>query len=314
MYIPYLRGRQYELITIREMINNGKLSNKIVPLIEPVKLSSTLMSTIKEALKKEREIIVICNSEIEDFEDDFYSDEKKEEREVFLELLKSEFVIKGFIMNKNIENDIIEYRNNNIVIENEKMAIICNNYDYIDKYQEMFAKDKPKYTFIPENKRFSKKINHNIVLLGDRFKRKDRNSDYLEKDDEFYSDDHLNYRDEGYIGFSDYSTIGEKFVSGGFAPYAVAIHMLYFDEEKDLRVHHFVSDSNLDIKNPAKKFYEALEKLCNFKEKLEKTRALEIFEEYFENQSYPGLGSLKKLSLMHHLELMGKFLDEGVIE
>ncbi len=314
MYIPYLRGRQYELITIREMINNGKLSNKIVPLIEPVKLSSTLISTMKEAVKKEREIIVICNSEIEDFEDDFYSDEKREEKESFLELLRSEFITKGFIMNKNIEIDIAEYRSNNIDIENEKMAVICNNYDYIDKYQELFIQNKPKYTFIPENKRFRKKINYNIVLLEDRFKRRERNSDYLEKDDEFYSEDHLSYKDEDYIGFSDYSTIGEKFISGGFAPYAVAIHMLYFDKEKALRVHHFVSDSNLDIKNPAKKFYEALKKLCDFKGKLEETKALEIFEEYFESQSYPGLGSLKKLSLMHHLELMGKLLDEGVIE
>jgi hypothetical protein len=30
---------------------------------------------------------------------------------------------------------------------------------------------------------------------------------------------------------------------------------------------------------------------------------------HWENETYPGLPTLKKLSIMHHLELMGKFLD-----
>lgn len=314
MYIPYLRGRQYELITIREMINNNQLSKKIIPLIEPVKLSSTLISTMKEAKNNKRELIVICNPEIEDFEDDFCSTEKEKEKKNFLELLADEFIIKGFIMNASIESDIEKYKEYKIDIKKDKMAIICNNDDYVSKYQELFTQKKPRYTFIPENRRFKKKINENIILLEDRFERKERNSDYLEKDDEFYSEDHLFYKEEGYIGFSDYSTIGEKFINGGFAPYAVAIHMVYFDNERALRIHHFVSDSNFDIKDPAKKFYEALKKLHDFKRNLGETEAVKIFEEYYVNKSYPGLGSLKKFSLMHHLELIGTFLDKGVME
>lgn len=46
MYFPYLRGRQYELIAIRELIEKGKLSSFVVPIIEPVKLSSTLSNTL----------------------------------------------------------------------------------------------------------------------------------------------------------------------------------------------------------------------------------------------------------------------------
>lgn len=47
MYYPVLRGRQNELLAIRELLKDGKLEN-IIPIIEPVKASSTLLSVLKE--------------------------------------------------------------------------------------------------------------------------------------------------------------------------------------------------------------------------------------------------------------------------
>lgn len=46
MYFPYLRGRQYELIALRELLANNKLGNNVIPIIEPVRLSPTLISTL----------------------------------------------------------------------------------------------------------------------------------------------------------------------------------------------------------------------------------------------------------------------------
>ena len=77
---------------------------------------------------------------------------------------------------------------------------------------------------------------------------------------------------------------------------------------------HFVSDSNEDIANPALKFYQAVEKLTkwyrNEKPNIEMTFGLKAFLDHYDNQTYPGLGTVKKLSLMHHLELMSKYLNE----
>ena len=39
MYFPYLRARQFELITLRELVSEGLLQGKIIPVIEPVKES-----------------------------------------------------------------------------------------------------------------------------------------------------------------------------------------------------------------------------------------------------------------------------------
>ena len=76
-------------------------------------------------------------------------------------------------------------------------------------------------------------------------------------------------------------------------------------------MHHFVSDSNDDIQNPAKKFYEAVSKLAEWvnENNITITTGLSILLEHYRNETYPGLGSVKKLSLMHHLELVGKYLD-----
>ncbi len=117
---------------------------------------------------------------------------------------------------------------------------------------------------------------------------------------------------DSFLGFGDYSVIGKDYLETGFAPYAVAIHIVYFANDKSLRVHHFVSDSNEDIKNPAKKFYQAVKKLAKWCDKNDtmQTMGLKVFLGHYKNQTYPGLGSVKKLSLMHHLELVSKYLKE----
>ena len=45
MYFPYLRGRQFELIALRELLEGKRISEKVIPIIEPVKPSSTLLKT-----------------------------------------------------------------------------------------------------------------------------------------------------------------------------------------------------------------------------------------------------------------------------
>ena len=52
-----------------------------------------------------------------------------------------------------------------------------------------------------------------------------RNVDYIESPDELFSRNHLVYRKRGYVGFSDYSIVGDAYEESGFAPLAVAIHI-----------------------------------------------------------------------------------------
>lgn len=82
-----------------------------------------------------------------------------------------------------------------------------------------------------------------------------------------------------------------------------------------MRIHHFVSDSNYDITDVAGKFYEAVSKLSlwykNGQEK-QNTNALSTLLDFAQKGYYPGLPTIKKLSIMHHLELVNKYLTTEV--
>ena len=47
-------------------------------------------------------------------------------------------------------------------------------------------------------------------------------------------------------------------------------------------------------------------------DQIRRTRGGRSLINYYENGRFPGLGVIKKFSLMHHLELMGDFLEENI--
>lgn len=313
MYFPYIRGRQYELLALKELLVNEKLSEHITPIIEPVKLSSTLSKAMEEFVKRNRNLCVICNPAVGSFNSDMKDDEKNINKQKFMDLLSTMQIIKSHIIKKNSASILSSWEKNRGQNKTD-WYVINTNRDYLSNYLEVFDIEAPKMSFIPDESAFRRKIRKNCSLLEDRFNKRERNSDYADNPDEFFSEDHLFYKDDGFEGFSDYSIIGEDYLESGFAPYAVAIHIVYFDEEMNLRVHHFVSDSNNDIQNPAGKFYEAVKKLNDWVKDndITPTTSLQVFIDHYNNQTYPGLGSVKKLSLMHHLELIGQYLDEVI--
>lgn len=311
MYFPYVRGRQYELLALKELLVLERLSEHIIPILEPVKLSSTLAKTMDEFVKRDRRFCVVCNPSVGSFNSDMNDDEKDTNKQKFLELLSGNQVIKSHIV-KQDSDDNLSLWEKDTGFKKSDWYVINKSREYMSKYLELFEENTPLMSFIPDESLFRRKIRENRSLLEDRFNKCERNSDYANNPDEFFSDDHLFYLEDGFKGFSDYSVIGEDYLESGFAPYAVAIHIVYFDSKRNLRVHHFVSDSNNDIQNPAGKFYEAVTKLYEWvrDNHISPTGSLQTFIDHYNNQTYPGLGSVKKLSLMHHLELMGQYLDE----
>lgn len=69
MYFPYLRGKQFELIAVRDLCSlfpNDIL--KTSPVIEPVKSSSTLKSALKELAVKGVNFNIIINPRVGDLQ------------------------------------------------------------------------------------------------------------------------------------------------------------------------------------------------------------------------------------------------------
>ncbi|KPI48739.1 sce7725 family protein [Clostridioides difficile] len=313
MYLPYLRGRQFELIALRELVKNNLIGNKIIPIIEPIKLTSTLTKTLEVFSEKNRMLSIIMNPKLSNFINELDTIENNTINNKFSNEIKKENIIKSYIVNENILNELSDS------LEIKDLLIINRKRDDIEYFLKIFHDNVPKYTLIPEDRTFKRKVKGNKILLEDKFNRQDRNADYLVCNDEFFSEDHLYFKSEDFKGFSDYSIVGDNYSESGFAPYAVAIHIVYFsmnsDNELELRIKHFVSQSNDDISNPAGKFEEALTKLINWinteqsKPSFKSTFALEEFIKYYNTGSYPGLGTVKKLSIMHHIQLMNFYLE-----
>lgn len=148
------------------------------------------------------------------------------------------------------------------------------------------------------------------ILLRDGFVRR-RSVDYP-ADEAFHSGPgRLNL--SGMLGWSDYSIAGAQFQTGGGRPYAVAIHILYWDAAGALRVLHFKSDSNDGPQDPGGKFGEALEKLIQCLDcgdyAIPETEAILRFRELHSRGRFPGLPTLKRLSIWHHLETIDRWLE-----
>lgn len=320
MYYPYFRGRQNELLCLRELLESNKLSDKIIPVIEPVRFNSTFFTTLEQFIQKDRKIIIIKNPQVGNFfaeqrvteekamnETD---DKKKKKLEKTLEkyatILQDEHLLPAYIMDDEIKDKIIagEIKSKEVILINKDKGNYSLYFGDGNKLEAML-------TFIPKDEDFKDEVYGKTVILEDVYNKARRNVDYLEKPDDMFSMNHLVFEKRGYQGFSDFSIVGDEYEESGFAPLAIAIHIVYFDEKKVLRIHHFVSDSNENPFDAARKFEEAVGKIVDWDnlQKMTMTDGLSQLISCYEHGKFPGLGVIKKYSLMHHLELLGAFLE-----
>jgi len=306
MYFPYFRGRQYELLALKELAINGLLSKSVIPVIEPIKLTPTFDGTLQGFHTKELPFALIFNPSVgeltntPDLTDGLLS-----------RLNGNPSGVPSILINNNAANTLAMLYQKGF--QSEKLLAIINNRDFLNIYVEYFSNVAPKYTLFPEERQIRRTVSNNKVLFENKFKKQVRNADYPEE--EFYSEDHLFFREEGYTGFGDYSIVGDEYVESGFTPYAVAIHIVYLADDDTLRIRHFISDSNEDAYDVAGKYHEAVVKLAqwyNTGQQRHFTFALSKFINHAETGYFPGLPTVKKLSIMHHLELVGKYLDRGM--
>lgn len=320
MYFPYLRGRQNELLCLRELLDAGKLSSKVIPIIEPVKFSSTLFSTLTKFIEMGHQVIVIRNPEVGSFRKESgdmikniekESDEKKKEKirktlEGYKEVWNNPQIQKAYLVDDDVISMVREKKLDakDVVMINIKKG----NYRYYEEYGEEII---GKYTVVPKGGDFEDIIEDDIIILEDSYRKAKRNIDYIENPDELFSRNHIVYKKRGFVGFSDFSMVGNDFDESGFAPLAIAIHMMYFGNRDELKIHHFVSESNESISDPARKFEEAMNKLVNWEnfDIIPKTIGLDNLIECYNIGKFPGLGVIKKYSLMHHIQMMGEYLE-----
>lgn len=312
MYYPFLRGKQFELILLRE---NAKLlkENNIHPIIEPVKQD---FKALNRALKVLNEEGVECTLIVNPKSGDNPVDSEKIIDELIQNSIKGYSSVSiGYILDANSKIDNVI----KLLKDHNDFNFSLIHYGFT-KGKEL-SKEISSYSSIKRHifidgfagklyqRNFKAKDTHR-VLIRDGFKPQKKNSLYPKS--EHFSDLHITFPDEGMDGFGDFLIVGDGYRETGGPAYAVAIHLTYLAEENDMYIYHFISDQTDSPTDPGGKFLEALEKLNKAIETsgsyILKSKACEEYQELYEKQHFPGLGYVKKLSMQHHIELIADFL------
>lgn len=306
-YYPYFRGKQFELICIRE--NGGLIARHgFTPIIEPVKEGvSGLLRTI-EALKREQaRFLIVANPSVghhaPSLPDDFVAQ--------VCDAIEG-YEAGGWVYQLQEADDLLAVRG---WLQNwPELAILHHGAMAAKDVAEVVTNEQgPNRTHIFMGEKCSLRYrgafsSRQKVLIEDGFK-KTKNADYPEV--EVFSELPVTYEDQGLSAFGDYLIVGREYSDGGGAAYAVAIHITYADQDDDgvIYVRHFKSDTNDTPTDPAGKFQEALTKLIDYcaqpESKIPQTNAIKEFQRLHQHGHFPGLGYVKKLSMQHHLEIMG---------
>jgi hypothetical protein len=305
-YFPYLRGKQNELMALRELAEEIAESGKVLPIIEPVNRNGTTRISLDRYIEVSMPFLLICNPLCGEFEG-------------------NPDALFGGVM---AEVSLMEYDNwtPTLCIRRESSAAEISAFQ--ERYQEYEV--AVIYNGLPTSPQAralldDEDIIHHVfivgrvgadyvntipaekrVLIADRFQRQPRNADYPEQ--ELFTDMNTTTGNPDRLDFGDYSIVGDYFTETGGPAYAVALHHIHFQDDGSgpLDISHYISDSNATTADTPGKIIEAINKLVEALDDVQpnNTEACDEYREMAETETSRGLGYMKRLAIKHHLEVM----------
>lgn len=293
MYYPILRGKQFELIALRELVTHIQ-PDLICPVIEPVRGNlSPLIKTLEALAESGIKPLVVINPSIGDF---------ARGTQGLIELARDPKNFTPCIKTKSVA-DLSLLAELELSLSDVAVFIEAGmDKSLLDELRDascvLVNKDRVHPGALAQLK--------NVVLFGDFFDKKIRNADYQERS--FYSSLHTEWKSyANAIGFGDYTILSEEYSEAGGPAYVVTIHLSYVDADEfdAMYVRHFSSFNDDSPANPGGKFKSALEKVSKYIREnpgvFTKTQGLEELLSLHESP-FPGLGQVKKYSMKHHIE------------
>jgi len=310
MYYPFLRARQFELICIRELAAENALQGRIVPVLEPVKESINSLSLAnKLLLDHKQQAYLILNPLVGELPGD------NEDFSEYIRSLAETAFLPAFHYTNNakfISAMIAKYRFDNC------MLVCYSNFIDDASLRALCETAAVSHIMVIEPQRnrsldrYLKGLQKAYIRLDDVFEKQEKNADFLSIEAHKFSEEHLYYKEDGYQGFSDFTVLPSEYVEGGSTPRAVVIHLTYINEQEEdqIWIRHFTSETNDSIANVQGKFAEAAAKAIEFCDNypLDNT-AIKELRSYYDSHRYPGLGTVKKISIKNHLLVISRFLS-----
>lgn len=306
MYTPILKGKQFELAALKELIGHIPAQN-VHPIIEPVNSSlGQLTATVIELAKNSVVPWVIINPDQGNYSNSHNTNIASALNIEISKKTTNQFIYTPCIRIKN-EKDynaisllgktptpFVAYIEEDItlallkILKTASVVVLNPDKNHLSIWNQLTS----------------------VVLYHDGFAKQTRNLDYPQES--FYSRLHLDYRNfPNAIGFGDYTILSERFSEGGGPAYVVTLHLSYLDSarQQQMFIRHFSSFTDtLSQSDPGGKFLEALDLLITYVNnnttKFLMTQGLQDFYKYHRLQHYPGLGIAKKMSIKHHIQTL----------
>ena len=311
MYLPYLKGKQNEFLALRELVDHltAEQRHNVMPIIEPVRRSCRdAITAFKSMMDVDWHFALILNPRVGEFErgdNDFFSLVKAD-----LEGHNNKWY-PAFILNKN-DNIRERIRTNGF----DNIMLILPKLEDADYWVDLISEPFVQFVVIcdgdsmPLLRRIKRIQNKTIIRMDESFIAEQKNAIYAKNIDHRFTDKHTYYKELGYWGFGDYTTLPSAFISGGVSPTVVAIHLTYNKNCDEIWIHHFLSNAEAKSnENVQGKFFEEASFIEPFFDNLpeDKTYAIESLIKFVKENHYPGLGAIKKWSIIHHVVLMSKY-------
>ncbi|WP_417764992.1 sce7725 family protein [Shewanella chilikensis] len=305
MYWPFFRSKQEELLALREL--GPHLSgNLVVPIIKPHNASPRIEGQLSRVLQTGLRIALIVNTnegapvptaaQVTGMESNL---ENNFSGQVFPTL-----EVRPGVTSADVSRFVNNYRGRNQVFVHRTHALNATIFPTSGAVH-VFEFNQVPQSFI------SAFHASRCIILRDGFNKQSVNGAYPPVS--YFDDLAYNYSLHGYGGFGDFATIGDiPYNTGGGQPSHVALHLTESSQNNSFQCRHFVSSVPPATTDVQTKYLDALSKLVTHTG----SPGLSPFNTYgvadycsnHASGTYPGLGSPKRWSTKHHIQLLHSVL------
>jgi hypothetical protein len=313
LYHPYFRGKQFDLLTIKETAP-ALAAAGFTPIIEPVRGSLNGLSRALDAVVESGgRAILVVNPEHGELSGGGEPISKMlQDKYLGLPNVSAGILLKGDTTLKQATECLEAHSGHSPAFIH---AGFTDAKGLAKELGNLTKANRHMFVDGPGVKLYGKHFKSaSRVLLRDGFKRQ-KNKDYPKV--ESFSDLHVTFPEESMDGFGDFLIVGDEYADGGGLPLVLAIHLTFIDPDHDdmMQIYHFKSKLHVTQKDPAGKFAEALaammETLNAPGSKVYETEAVQEFRDLFDQKHFPGLGYIKKLSMSHHIQTIARYFGSA---
>ena len=309
-YFPFFRGKQNELLALRDLSADIVNSGNVIPILEPVNSNRTTRISIDQFMAKSLKFLFICNPIHGDFSenaDGLAAGVISQGLNDYDNWIPALYVKDGTEQHE-LEAFMKTYKKYKLALiyyGKPRRSTVCSKIDATDIEHHVFMNGRVENEYIesiPVNKR---------VIIVDPFRRQ-RNADYQPR--EFFTELNTVKGNKKHVAFGDFSIVGDHFSDTGGPAHAAALHHIHFKEKShSLDVSHFISDRRNTPADTPGKIIEAVKHLVKALDNLKPndTQACAEYRTISKTRKSTNLGYMKGLAIKHHLEVM---LNDGGLE